>query len=543
VTSHLWQSTLFALAAALLTVWLQRSRAQLRYSIWFIASVKFLIPFSILIGIGSHLGISPRISRPAPGLSYIVQRVNQPFTLAVSPSPADSGLRSILPALLIAVWLCGAVVILLRWWMRWRRIAEAVRTAVPLRHVREVAVLSRLQSRLRIRSHIQLVSSSALLEPGVFGIRRPIVTMPAGIADRLADAELESVIAHELCHVRRQDNLASVIHMIVESVFWFHPLVWWLGARLLEERERACDEEVLRSGAEPQIYAGSILKVCQFYLESPLACVSGVTGSNLKNRMERIMNNRMGNKLSLTRRILLASLGAAAALGPIAIGVMTPQSRAAQSSPGITGVWTGIGTQTGALSGAGQKRPVQLNLEQKGSEVTGLIGSPQGQLPILSGRIEGDKLSFEVSSQPVPIKFELRLMGGRIRGSARSDTFEMELEVRRARAASLDDLAGTWAGAFTMIGLSGPQRHPPALLHLRQNGNDITGSMGLDDDHQAPILNGRIEGDTIRFEQDTNELRVKLELRLKNGWLKGSITGADHGNPISAELEVARFTD
>jgi hypothetical protein len=94
-----------------------------------------------------------------------------------------------------------------------------------------------------------------------------------------------------------------------------------------------------------------------------------------------------------------------------------------------------------------------------------------------------------------------------------------------------------------MSGLSGPQRHPPALLHLRQNGNELTGSMGMDDDHQAPILNGRIEGDTIRLEQAANELRVKLELHLKNGWIQGSITGTDHGKPFSAEIEFARFTD
>lgn len=81
---------------------------------------------------------------------------------------------------------------------------------------------------------------------------------------KLTDAQLESVIAHELCHVRRHDNLAAALHMLVEAVFWFHPLVWWIGARLVDERERACDEEVVRLGSDPQIYAESILKVCEF---------------------------------------------------------------------------------------------------------------------------------------------------------------------------------------------------------------------------------------------------------------------------------------
>jgi bla regulator protein BlaR1 len=73
--------------------------------------------------------------------------------------------------------------------------------------------------------------------------------LPAGITDRLTPPQLKAIVAHELCHVRRRDNLATALHMGVEALFWFHPLVWWLGARLMEERERACDEEVLLMGS------------------------------------------------------------------------------------------------------------------------------------------------------------------------------------------------------------------------------------------------------------------------------------------------------
>ena len=91
----------------------------------------------------------------------------------------------------------------------------------------------------------------------------------------LSKAEWEAILAHEICHVRCYDNLTAVIYMVVESLFWFHPLVWWIGTRLVAERERACDEEVLRLGSEPKIYAEGILKVCELYLESQLQCVGG----------------------------------------------------------------------------------------------------------------------------------------------------------------------------------------------------------------------------------------------------------------------------
>src|SRR5207249_900085 len=126
--------------------------------------------------------------------------------------------------------------------------------------------------------------------------------VPAGIEDHLTPPQLEAVLAHEMCHVRRRDNLTATIHMLVEAVFWFHPLVWWIGARLVDERERACDEHVLRVFEEPQTYAAGILEVCKLYVESPLACVSGVTGSHLRKRIEDIMINRVGRTLNFARK-------------------------------------------------------------------------------------------------------------------------------------------------------------------------------------------------------------------------------------------------
>jgi len=172
-----------------------------------------------------------------------------------------------------------------------------------------------------------------MLEPGVFGIFRPVLLLPEGISDRLTPGQLGSIVAHEMCHIRRRDNLATAVHMVVEALFWFHPLVWWLGGRLVEERERACDEEVLRDGGDPQTYAEGILKVCEHYLESPLKCIAGVSGANLKKRIEDIMINRVVQKLTFGRKMLLAGVGMLAVTGPIAIGVVAPQMRAQSPQP------------------------------------------------------------------------------------------------------------------------------------------------------------------------------------------------------------------
>ena len=134
--------------------------------------------------------------------------------------------------------------------------------------------------------------------------------------------------------MRRRDNLAAAIHMVVEALFWFHPLVWWLTARLVEERERACDEAVLKVGSERQVYAESILKTCEFCLESPLACVSGVTGADLKKRIVRIMTQSVAKKLSLSRKLLLAAIATSGVVGPVTFGIIeAPQSSSSAQEP------------------------------------------------------------------------------------------------------------------------------------------------------------------------------------------------------------------
>ncbi len=333
--NHLWQSTLFAGMAGLLTLVLTNNHARARYWLWLAASVKFLIPFSLLVGLGSHLAWSRSSAGMKSGLYFAMEEFSRPFTQpttpAISRTTASAGLLHLLPALLAGVWLFGFVTVLFVWYWRWQRISTAIREAVPLRQGREVEALLRVERIGGMRKRIEILLSRTSLEPGIFGIARPVLIWPEGISERLEDAHLEAILAHELWHVRRRDNLAATIHMVVEAIFWFYPLVWWLGVRLVEERERACDEEVLEFGSERQVYAESILKICEFCIGSPLACVSGVTGADLKKRMVYIMTKSVTRKLDFSRKLLLSAAGFAAVVAPIAFGLVHATPSRAQS--------------------------------------------------------------------------------------------------------------------------------------------------------------------------------------------------------------------
>jgi bla regulator protein blaR1 len=348
--NQLWQSTLFAITAGLLTLFLRKNHARARYGIWLAASVKFLVPFSLLVNIGSRLAWSRGSAGTNAGLYFAMEEISQPFTQPTmplisrgNPSTVLPSLLHLLPAILAAVWLCGFVLVVCVWYVRWRRISETIQDAAPLREGREVEALRRLECAGGVRNRTEMLLSRASLEPGIFGMARPVLVWPEGISERLEDAHLEAILAHEVWHVRCHDNLAAAIHMVVEAVFWFHPFVWWLGARLVEERERACDEQVLESGSEQQVYAESILKTCEFCVGSPLACVSGVTGADLKKRIVRIMAEGVARRLDFRRKLLLGAVGLAAVTAPVAFGLVhATQGRAesrAQSTGGNTPVY------------------------------------------------------------------------------------------------------------------------------------------------------------------------------------------------------------
>jgi uncharacterized protein (TIGR03435 family) len=148
-----------------------------------------------------------------------------------------------------------------------------------------------------------------------------------------------------MCHVVRRDNLTAAIHMLVEALFWFHPLVWWIKVRLIEEQELACDEQALRLGVDRHVYAESILKVCEFYLTSRSLCVSGITSANLKKRIENIMRNQIDLKLSLCKKGLLAVVGLTALVVPITNGVVRPTASSLQPPPARVGEGLAVALQ------------------------------------------------------------------------------------------------------------------------------------------------------------------------------------------------------
>jgi uncharacterized protein (TIGR03435 family) len=319
--NHLWQSTLFTAAVALLALAFRCNRARLRYGLWFAASVKFLVPFTALAAVGS---LARWEQAPAPIRSVVASPAVRSFNAPFAELPLDPTAIAAAPAQfqwialsLFGVWLCGLAAVTLRRMKQWRGIRAAVGASTPW----ETATL--------VPAGIEIRTAPGVLEPGVVGLRRQVILLPAGIDQYLSDRQLAAVLAHEVCHVRRRDNLTAAVHMLVEALFWFHPLVWWIGARLVATREQACDEHVVAETAEPISYAEGIVSVCRRYVKTPLMSVAGVGGVDVKARIDAILDNRIGLRLTLSKRLVLAAVAVLSLAVPIVTGAIEAAAFAA----------------------------------------------------------------------------------------------------------------------------------------------------------------------------------------------------------------------
>jgi TonB family protein len=235
--------------------------------------------------------------------------------------------RVLIPA--ATLWALVALLLAGSCFRQWRHGRRLVHMSPRIDRGREADALARVLARTGRQGRLDLRICSASLEPAVFGIRRPVLLWPSGLSDRLTGDEIEAVLLHEVRHVDRRDNATALLHTVVETLFWFHPLVWIIGSRLTAERERACDEEVVRMGIDRHRYASGIVKVCRFCLRVPVGAM-GAGGSSFARRVDRILEAPLPLRPTPAARLLLA--GALAAVVALPVGAGALQERSAQNS-------------------------------------------------------------------------------------------------------------------------------------------------------------------------------------------------------------------
>jgi beta-lactamase regulating signal transducer with metallopeptidase domain/Tfp pilus assembly protein PilF len=405
VTTHLIASTAAALLLICGAYALRHGTAAWRHTLLLVALLRFAVPTGWLAEAGRAIApLAPADSSSLPLLRDLGKMLAPP---AGPQRPARSA------PLTLFIWMAGTAAVVVLWARRWPRCVEAVR----LPDEAEVEALRAARERMRYRNEVSLAITPRGCTPAAAGILRPRVLLPEDLSGDLSTEELEAVLAHELAHLQRADNLIAAVAHAVTAVFWFHPLVWWIELRMLAERENACDETVLRSGAARHVYAAGILKVCRRGF-APAMVYAGFTGSDLQKRMENIMTNGTYPRISGGARAVLGGLLGIGLLIPVATGFL-----AAQPARPTAATQQDKDTQFRTMT-----QVEELMRQQRADEALALIEREIEQSPgVLSLKLALGNTAVRAGRFDLAIATFRELIGGMARDSAEAGDLYLRL--------------------------------------------------------------------------------------------------------------------
>ncbi len=254
----------------------------------------------------------------AVGQSAPIQAAAPASSTEPAPAPAEGGARdavasslaSVLVPLMLAAYLAGVLLLLLKVVVEQSAVVRLSRSATPIRDGGWGALLHSIGESLGVRRRVDLLRHAGPTIPLTWGVIRPAVLLPAD-ADEWTESRRRAVLLHEMAHIRRHDCLTQTLAAVACALYWPHPGVWWAAARLRAERELACDDQALAHGVRPREYAGHLLELARGR-QAPRALstlvVSMATRTHLEARLKAVIDDtRVREPVGRRARVLAAA--------------------------------------------------------------------------------------------------------------------------------------------------------------------------------------------------------------------------------------------
>ena len=257
VVNAIWEIPLIAIAGWAASRVLRRWGPQAQHAVWVAALL-----LSVVTPVFPSWGALFRLRSPETGMARVSVVAGGAWDRTGAPAGA-----MLLPDwaiwLLCGAYLCALVYSTMR--LLWLTAATAalVRESVPVILSQETA--SVLESGLRAFGvkGSAVLSSEKVRGVATVGWRNPAILLPAGFLERCAESDCLSAVGHELAHIRRRDYPKNLFYEVVGIAVAFHPLTWWMKARIVETREMICDAMVVEKLVERRSYRQSLLRLAQ----------------------------------------------------------------------------------------------------------------------------------------------------------------------------------------------------------------------------------------------------------------------------------------
>jgi beta-lactamase regulating signal transducer with metallopeptidase domain len=334
----LWQGALIAAGLYLALSLLRKATSSVRYA----ASCTALLLMLIL---------------PA-GTAWVAFQRSSPAPVEVStpsgkpPAPAASEARAeVIPAasktaiesarafvrrnlpVVVAVWLLGVVLLSSRLLFDWARLRRMVHDAAPAHEW--LVSIERLRLRLGVVPRVWILLSESVDVPTVIGWFRPVILMPLSAVSGLTPEQIESVIAHELAHIRRHDFLVNMVQTAVETLLFYHPATWWISKQIRIERENCCDDLAVEACGDPLLYARALATLEG--LRGPLQPTVAANGGSLLARVRRLLGRSTDPASRWTSGVVLLVLVSAVFIAaPITVLALKPRLTGLPATANLT---------------------------------------------------------------------------------------------------------------------------------------------------------------------------------------------------------------
>lgn len=226
-----------------------------------------------------------------------VQKIEPP-TIETTASTVPATAAISWSTVLLSTWLLGFLIIFFRTGLGLYALQIRYRQASILELDQFPGIRATVE-KIGISGSLQICTHPHIRTPMTWSSRKAIVLLPTEIL-QWSSEELDTVVRHELMHVRRKDFLLHLLGLLALAIYWFHPLQWWLNRRYLLEREKACDEAVIHSGVNQVTYAEQLRRIAGKLLASRpsrrLPALQMAQASMVKKRILAALRVPVGQK-------------------------------------------------------------------------------------------------------------------------------------------------------------------------------------------------------------------------------------------------------
>lgn len=320
-----WQGVILGAVLWLLRATMRKQSARSRYAVLCLGlAVCAMAPCVTWVVLSKSAATHPRavlmVSGKAPVAPAMAPAVVEPklVSMPLSSTAKEEPRRwdwasfndrvQVWLPMLVKSWAAGVLLLSLKLLYGWLQVCRLRRSGAPVKDVMWKQRFDGLSERMGMRVTVRFLESAAVEIPTVIGWLKPVVLVPVAFLSSLPVDQVEAILAHELAHIRRLDYLVNIIQMVMETLLFYHPAIWWLGRAIRQEREYCCDDLAAEVIGNKLVYVEALAALEEGRADVGILSLAA-SGGSLLQRIRRLLGVTPARRSPSSLAPLVITLG------------------------------------------------------------------------------------------------------------------------------------------------------------------------------------------------------------------------------------------